>query len=221
MSRIVIRKSSPKNQEMNIATVKINEVRPYWRNPRKNDETVEALKDSIERYGYTVPIVVDAEGVILAGHARYRALVQLGYEEIRIVQVDLPEEKARQFRVADNKAGEFSEWDMDTLKEEFDALGVGSLENLAEFFTGDEWSDVLDMSAFDTPPETDEERLENQAPAGSAPKSTDEEEEEEEDQQIELLCPHCLEENVFTIEDFRALVAKAKSVAEDADGEEE
>ncbi len=201
------------HHSMNIVEVSINDIRPYWRNPRKNDDTVAALKDSIQKYGYTVPIVVDQDGVILAGHARYRALVQLGYEKVRIVQVELDEEKARQFRIADNKAGEFTEWDMDTLEKELEDLGAGSMENIAGFFQSEEWKDIMDLSSFnDAQDDTDEgeEPLDQQVPTPGSSQGSDG---ETEDTVIDLLCPHCLEENVFTIEEFREIVAKARSVA--------
>lgn len=203
--------------DMNIAEVSINEVRPYWRNPRKNDETVDALKDSISKYGYTVPIVVDQDGIILAGHARYRALVQLGYEKVRIVQVELDEEKARQFRIADNKAGEFTEWDIDTLEKELEDLGAGSMENISGFFQSEEWSDIMDVSSFNTAQDDSENEdgpLDEQVPpSGSTQVSDTLDGNQEQGRVIELLCPHCLEENTFTQEEFRVIVDKARAVA--------
>lgn len=203
--------------EMNIAKVSINDIRPYWRNPRKNDDTVDALMDSIQKYGYTVPIVVDQEGVILAGHARYRALVQLGYEKVRIVQVELDEEKARQFRIADNKAGEFTEWDIDTLEKELEDLGAGSMENISGFFQSEEWSDLMDVSSFNTAQddsEGEDDPLDEQVPpSGSNHSLGSQDGNQEQDRVIELLCPHCLEDNTFTAEEFRAIVDKARAVA--------
>ena len=56
---------------MKIIKVNINDIKPYWRNPRKNDNAVIAVKESIKKYGYTVPIILDSNMTIIAGHTRY------------------------------------------------------------------------------------------------------------------------------------------------------
>lgn len=127
---------------MNIETIPLAEVRPYWRNPRENAETVDKLKESITNYGFLVPLVIDMEGTLLAGHARYGALTQLGHAEVQVIRLDLPAEKAQAFRIADNRAGEFSEWDIDKLKSEMEGLEIA---DVATFFDTAEWGDVLDM----------------------------------------------------------------------------
>ena len=79
-------------------TVPLNELVPYWRNPRKNDKAVDAVVESIKRYGYCNPIAIDTEGVIISGHTRYRALLQLGADQATVVRLDLPPEKAKNHR---------------------------------------------------------------------------------------------------------------------------
>jgi len=103
---------------MKIELKNIDSLVPYWRNPRHNEEAVEALKNSIRRYGYNVPIVIDKNDVIITGHARYKALKQLGYKQVKCVIADMDEEKAREYRLVDNKVAEYSKWDMEALKVE-------------------------------------------------------------------------------------------------------
>lgn len=95
---------------------KIDQIKPYDNNPRRiPDSAVDAVKKSIEDYGYVQPIIVDSEGVIVAGHTRHKALKALGYTEVPVYVVDLPPEKVKQYRLVDNKTGELSDWDMDSL----------------------------------------------------------------------------------------------------------
>lgn len=100
----------------------ITEIKPYWRNPRKNDKTVEALKNIIPKVGFNVPLYIDNEGVIIKGHARYRAAVQLGMTEIPCIISDNSEEQNRLDRIADNKISELAEWDLSTLQSEIDSI---------------------------------------------------------------------------------------------------
>lgn len=101
-------------------------IQPYWRNPRKNAGAVDAVARSIIDYGYNVPIVVDLQYVIIAGDTRYRALKKLGVKEIDVMVVDLDEEKARGYRIADNKAAEVAEWNFERLIDELKGLdGTG------------------------------------------------------------------------------------------------
>lgn len=99
--------------------LQISELRMYEKNPRKNDEAVKYVAESIREFGFKVPIVVDSDNVIIAGHTRYKAAKQLQLETVPcIVADDLTPEQVKAFRLADNKVSEFSEWDMDLLAEE-------------------------------------------------------------------------------------------------------
>jgi ParB-like chromosome segregation protein Spo0J len=105
-------------------TVNIDLIRPYWRNPRNNDETVKHLVKSIKEAGYIQRIVVDKDNVIIVGHARYKALKELGFKEIEvIVRDDLSEKLAKEYRIADNKTAEKSSWIIDKLVEELELIG--------------------------------------------------------------------------------------------------
>ena len=92
------------------------EITPYERNPRDNDAAVDAVVESIERFGFRQPIVVDNDGVIVCGHTRWKAATKLGLEKVPVhVATDLTPEQIRAYRIADNKSGELASWNMDLL----------------------------------------------------------------------------------------------------------
>lgn len=117
---------------MEIINRKIKDLIPYDKNPRKNDEAVKYVKASIEQFGFKVPIVIDADGVIVAGHTRLKAAKELGMEEVPcIVADDLNEEQIKAFRLADNKTAEIAEWDIELLNTEL--LGLESNFDMSDF----------------------------------------------------------------------------------------
>lgn len=104
---------------MEIVNKKIEELKPYEKNPRKNDEAVEYVANSIKEFGFKVPIVIDKDGVIVAGHTRYKASKKLGLKEVPcIIADDLSEEQIKAFRLADNKVSEKAKWNKDLLMSE-------------------------------------------------------------------------------------------------------
>lgn len=108
---------------LNIIEIKIGDIIPYEKNPRKNDEAVKYVAESIKQFGFKVPIVIDKNNVIVAGHTRYKASKKLGLKEVPcIVADDLTEEQIKAYRLADNKVSELAEWDFDLLDEELDGI---------------------------------------------------------------------------------------------------
>ena len=108
---------------MNIIYKKIDEVIPYEKNPRKNDEAVKYVAESIKEFGFKVPIIIDSNNIIIAGHTRLKASKKLGYKEVPcIIADDLTPEQIKAFRLADNKVGEMAEWDLDLLNEELEDI---------------------------------------------------------------------------------------------------
>jgi len=101
----------------------LERVKPYPGNPRVNDGAVDAVAESIRRFGFRVPIVVDADGVIVAGHTRLKAARKLGLAEVPVhVAADLTPDQAKALRIADNKTGEIADWDFELLPIELSAL---------------------------------------------------------------------------------------------------
>ena len=108
---------------MEIINMKVGELIPYENNPRKNDEAVEYVANSIRQFGFKVPIVVDKNNVIVAGHTRLKAAQLLSLEEVPVVVADdLTPEQVNAFRLADNKTGELAGWDFDALSDEMAEL---------------------------------------------------------------------------------------------------
>ena len=108
---------------MNLLYRNIGDITPYEKNPRKNDEAVKYVAESIKQFGFKVPIVIDKNGVIVAGHTRYKAAKKLNLKEVPcIVADDLTDEQVKAFRLADNKVAEKAEWDFDLLADELDDL---------------------------------------------------------------------------------------------------
>lgn len=104
---------------MQLINKKISDLKEYENNPRNNSQAVEAVANSIKEFGFKVPIIVDNDNSIIAGHTRYKAAISLGLEEVPcIVASDLTDEQVKAFRLADNKVGEIATWNLDMLKEE-------------------------------------------------------------------------------------------------------
>lgn len=127
---------------MKIKLVALQELKPYYNNPRDNAGAVPAVVESFKRYGFIKPIVCDKDSVIIAGHTRYIAAFQLGLQQVPVVYSDMSEENAKLFRIADNKLAEKSEFDETKLVEELKNLQVP--ENLQAFF----FEDIKEMVNF-------------------------------------------------------------------------
>ena len=112
--------------ELQLVTRKLSDIHPYERNPRLNDPAVDAVVESIRQCSYIAPIVVDEEGMILAGHTRYKALKKLKRKEAEvIIRAGLSEEQKQKYRLLDNKTTELAGWDMDLLADELEGLDFG------------------------------------------------------------------------------------------------
>ena len=109
--------------ELKVQYVPIDEVIPYENNPRLNDSAVDAVANSISEFGFKVPIIVDKDNVIVAGHTRLKAAEKLGLTEVPVtVASDLTPEQVKAFRIADNKTAGLAEWDDAKLSEELKSL---------------------------------------------------------------------------------------------------
>ena len=102
-----------------LSTMRMDDIRPYPNNPRRNDGAVVAVAESIRQCGYVAPIIVDEDGVILAGHTRYKALQKLGYKTADVlVKSGMTEEQKKKYRLLDNKTSELAQWDFELLADE-------------------------------------------------------------------------------------------------------
>lgn len=124
---------------MRVITKRLDEIRPYPNNPRKNDKAVQYVMNSIKEFGFNVPLVIDKDGYIVAGHTRYEACKRLGIKDVQcIVADDLSEDQIKAFRIADNATHEMSKWDYGLLTGELadlvdldmEQFGFGSLKAL-------------------------------------------------------------------------------------------
>lgn len=110
---------------MKIVNKKVEELKPYVNNPRFNDDAVEYVANSIKEFGFKVPIIIDKNNEIVAGHTRYKASLTLGLDEVPcIIADDLNEEQIKAFRLADNKVSEKASWDLELLGEELEDLDM-------------------------------------------------------------------------------------------------
>lgn len=210
---------------MKVKVVKLSEIFPYYDNPRDNTNAVEPTKESIKRFGYVKPILVDKAGVIIAGHTRYVAAYQLGMEFVPVVYSDMDDERAKKYRILDNKLAEKSSFDEDQLLEELRNMNVptdmqafffedinqmlnfslDSINQQAEEYGGfqDDYSQVDDEN-FEAP--SNEEAGESE----EAPSDEEEDpakdlfvlkEREDGSHYMKVVCPYCGNMETIEIED--------------------
>lgn len=128
------------NNKLNVVMMKTSDLIDYKNNPRKNDKAVEAVANSINSFGFKVPVIIDKNNVLVCGHTRVKAAKKLGIEEIPVIIADdLNEDQIKAFRIADNKTAELADWDMDKLAEELkliemdmEQFGFDDLEKLLD-----------------------------------------------------------------------------------------
>ena len=114
-----------------LVMVDTRKIKPYHRNPRHNDATVEKLVELIPKVGFNVPLVLDRANVIVKGHTRWKAAVRLKMAKIPCVYTDADEESIKLDRLADNRVQEFSTWDGEMLAGELASLNLATAFDLA------------------------------------------------------------------------------------------
>jgi rRNA maturation endonuclease Nob1 len=108
-----------------VVIMDINSLIPYDKNPRKNKEAVEFVKNSIKEFGFKVPIVVDKDNIIITGHTRLLASKELGIKKVPVIVAnDLTEEQVKAYRLVDNKTSEFASWDYELLDLELEDIEI-------------------------------------------------------------------------------------------------
>ncbi len=130
---------------MKVESRLLADIKPYEKNPRINDAAVDAVAESIRRFGFRQPIVVDTEGVIVCGHTRWKAAQKLRLTEVPVhVAKDLTPEQIRAYRIADNKSAELAEWNMELLPIELTELQGAGIDWSLLGFDQDELAKLLD-----------------------------------------------------------------------------
>ena len=105
--------------KLEIKYINIKDIKPYKKNPRKNEQAIPYVSESIKQFGFKNPIIIDKNNIIVCGHTRYSSAEKLGIKEIPCIYADdLTEEQVKAFRIADNKVSEKAEWDLDLLNDE-------------------------------------------------------------------------------------------------------
>jgi len=142
---------------MKIENRKLADIKPYERNPRINDQAVDAVADSIREFGFRQPIVVDPEGVIVVGHTRYKAAQKLGLEKVPVhVARGLTPEQIKAYRIADNRTADLAEWDYDLLPLELGELRSADYDLALLGFDEVELAKLLDSGVKDGLTDPDE-----------------------------------------------------------------
>ncbi|MHB9070207.1 MAG: ParB N-terminal domain-containing protein [Sedimentisphaerales bacterium] len=147
---------------MKIELRDIREIYPYEKNPRINDQAVDAVAASLKEFGFRQPIVVDKDGVIIVGHTRYKAAQKLGLEKVPVhVAEDLTDAQIKAYRIADNQTATIADWDYDLLPLELqelnnmdfnlELLGFDS-DKLAQLLASDVEEGLTDEDAVPEPP---------------------------------------------------------------------
>ena len=133
---------------MEIINKKLDELKPYENNPRFNDDAVEYVAKSIKEFGFKVPIIIDKNGVIVAGHTRYKASLELGLEKVPcIIADDLTEEQVKAFRLADNKVSEKAQWNFELLDEELENILDINMEEFGFENLKIDWDSIEEINA--------------------------------------------------------------------------
>lgn len=109
--------------DIKIEEVNLDDLKVYGNNPRINDNAIKYVTNSIKKFGFLVPIVIDKNNVIVCGHTRYLASKELNLKNVPCIKAEsLTDKQVKAFRIADNKIHEKSSWDNDLLKEELTEL---------------------------------------------------------------------------------------------------
>ncbi len=154
----------------------IDKIKPHPKNPKKHStEQVKNLAQIIQRNGWTSPIIVEANGVIIAGHGRRLAAIELGLQKVPVIcRRDLTPGQATALRLADNRIAS-TDYDLKLEQEQLMSLALdssvdfpltmlGYKEKELEFLAGEMLGDIdLDVMADDIGDAVEEQKRENKA----------------------------------------------------------
>lgn len=144
---------------MKIESVAIDKVKPYEKNPRLNEATIDKLAKSIKEFGFRQPLVVDSSFNIIAGHTRLLAAKKLGLSEVPIHIADnLTPKQIKAYRIADNRIGMDSTWNTGLLTDELKELKLEDYDLVLLGF------DSCELDGFLNPIKIEDEEFEDRAP---------------------------------------------------------
>lgn len=144
---------------MKLMKISLDKIQPYENNPRKNDEAVNAVAESIKQCSYITPIIVDEDNVIIAGHTRYKALKALDIKEADVlICANLSEQVKKKYRYLDNKTGEKATWDFIKLENELEGLDLEGFD----FFQEEKAFSSYDVEALESTQEFNIEDFDNE-----------------------------------------------------------
>lgn len=143
---------------MAVEMVAVADLKPHPNNPRVHpDSAINKLVRSIREFGWTNPVLLSADGIVLAGHARLKAAEKAGLTEVPVIRLPLSGAKADAYMIADNRLAELSDWSMPELKDALELLDASNFDLEA---TGFDMHEIeLMMTAFhvdEAEPEPDE-----------------------------------------------------------------
>jgi ParB-like nuclease domain len=146
---------SPRSLDLSIIYSRIDELKPDPANPRRHStKQVRQIANSIDTFGFNVPVLRDRDGNVIAGHGRLLAAKELGWNEVPTLCLDhLSRAQARAFMIADNRLTEIATWDERLLAQQLKDLSLLGLDFSLEL-TGFEMPEIdLRIASLDDPPE--------------------------------------------------------------------
>ena len=191
-----------------VIAMAVKDLVPYANNPRNHEQAVDTVAKSIKEFGFTNPIVVDSDNVVINGHTRLLAAEKLGLEKVPVIRKeDLTPEQVKAFRLVDNKTSELSGWDFEKLDAEIAELQAMDFD-MSEFefesshnFNAEAYSDFFEDASSqsqaqeqsqDNSAQTEHGLEQSQEPGKSTePVSKAVEQEIDNTASREVVCPHC------------------------------
>lgn len=113
---------------MKLVKIKLDQLKQNINNPRNNDNSVKALTHSIKEFGYRNPIIINQDNIIVAGHARYKALKRLNKSVVWVIKQDFTDDEMKAYTIADNRINELSSWDYKLLEDQLQELEINNFE---------------------------------------------------------------------------------------------
>lgn len=169
-----------KTDKMEVVMKPVEDLIPYNRNAREHSLVqIICLKESIQQFGFTNPVLIHSSGRIIAGHGRVEAAKQLGIKQVPcIVMHSLTDAQAKAYTIADNQLSTMAKWNYDVLAVEIDELREEGFDMLKLGFTQEELDELIGS------PDEDIEL-------------PDEEEEKKKPESDTTICPKCHHEFVL------------------------